>query len=256
MSETRWIAASGETAAEGTVYTLRDVTDEQRLNEFRDDIVTVVSHELRTPLASVLGAAQTLAELGDSLEEESRRELVAMIAEQGGRLGRILEEILLTQRLDANGVIPEQQTFALQPEVERIVRASREWRHSCRIELVEAEDVEASGDPALFEQVLVNLLDNACKYGPEGSTVEVRIERHRASVRVTVTDAGPGVPVDQHERIFEKFLRLDPGQVGGVAGTGLGLYISRELARRMQGRVGILPGGPGATFYVDLPATT
>jgi signal transduction histidine kinase len=110
----------------------------------------------------------------------------------------------------------------------------------------------AVGDPMWLEQVIVNLLDNAMKYGSDRE-VRVRVERHRSSARVTIADDGPGVAAEDHERIFEKFFRVDPGQLTGVAGTGLGLYISREIVRRMQGRVGLLPSDDGAIFFVDLP---
>jgi signal transduction histidine kinase len=81
----------------------------------------------------------------------------------------------------------------------------------------------------------------------------VRVERRELSARITVSDEGPGIPADEQPRIFEKFYRLDPGQRSGVAGTGLGLYIARELADRMGGRVGLLHRSRGSTFYVDVP---
>jgi PAS domain S-box-containing protein len=250
---TRWIAASAEEAPHGIVYTLRDVTEERRLEDLRDEIVAIVSHEIRTPLAGVYGAAQTLVSLGDQLDEAERRELITLIGEQSGRLSRVVDEILLTRKLDSGDLPLERQSFRVGGVVERVVANARAWRMSHEVAVDTAEDVEAEGDPALFEQVLVNLLDNAMKYSPPGAAVRIRIERHRSYARVAVADEGPGVPAAEHERIFEKFLRLDPSQTTGASGTGLGLYISRELVRRMHGRVGLLPALRGATFYVDLP---
>jgi PAS domain S-box-containing protein len=252
--DNRWVAASGELAPDGIVYTLRDVTAERRLEEFRDDIVAIVSHELRTPLAGVYGAAQTLAMRGADLSDAARQGLVDMIVEQSGRLSRILEEIVLTQRLDGGDLEFESASFGVLSTVLRVIEASHEWRNARPVRLLESDELMAVGDPVLFEQALVNLLDNAMKYTPAGGEIRVWVGRHRSSARVTVADDGPGIEAMDRERIFEKFFRADPAQVTGVAGTGLGLYITREVVRRMQGRVGLLPADRGATFFIDLPA--
>jgi two-component system, OmpR family, phosphate regulon sensor histidine kinase PhoR len=110
----------------------------------------------------------------------------------------------------------------------------------------------AAGDADRIQQVLVNLIDNAVKYG--GGQVRVRVEPVDGSVRVAVADSGPGIPLADHERIFEKFYRADPHLTTAPHGTGLGLYISRELVRRMSGRLELASeGAGGATFLVDLP---
>jgi PAS domain S-box-containing protein len=251
--DTRWVAASGEIAPDGIVYTLRDVTAERRLEDLRDDIVAIVSHELRTPLAGVYGAAQTLASRGPELSAGARQGLVDMIVEQSGRLSRILDEILLTQRLDSGDLLVERTTFGVLSAVLHVIELSHDWRNARPVTVLQSEDVVAVGDPLLFDQVLVNLLDNAMKYSPTDGEVRVQVGRHRSSVRVTIADDGPGVAAEDQERIFEKFFRVDPAQITGIAGTGLGLYITREVVRRMQGRVGLLPSGTGATFFVDLP---
>jgi PAS domain S-box-containing protein len=254
--DARWIAASAQTAPDGVVYTLRDVTEERRLAHLRDDIVAIVSHELRTPLTGVLGAAQTLAARGSSLPDEQRDQLAAMIAEQSGRLARIVEEILFTQRLDTGEVALERESFDAAEVVRRICAGAAAWRTTRTIELEAEDGLRADGDPAMFQQVVVNLLDNAVKYGPDGEPVRVRVERHRSNARVVVSDLGPGVPPANREHVFQKFFRLDPAQSAGVPGTGLGLYIARELAHRMRGQVGLLPVPRGAAFFFDLPLAT
>jgi PAS domain S-box-containing protein len=253
---TRWLAVTGKLAPVGTVYTLRDVTEQRELDEFRDDIITVVSHELRTPLAGVYGAAQTLVSLGDRIGDGERRQLVGVIGEQSGRLVRIVEEILLTQRLDANDVTPARRVFDVGSAVERVVASTQIWRAARKVVVATVADVEAEGDPVLFEQVLVNLVDNAVRYSPAATDVQVTVSRFRAHVRVTVADSGPGIAPSDRERIFEKFFRVDPEQATGTSGTGLGLYIARELAQRMHGSVGLLQADAGATFYVDVPAAS
>jgi signal transduction histidine kinase len=115
--------------------------------------------------------------------------------------------------------------------------------------------VVALADEAKLRQVLVNLLDNAIKYSPDGGDVAVELAGGPNRVRLTVRDSGLGIPLGEHERIFEKFYRLDPALTRGVGGSGLGLFISRELVSRMDGSLTVRsePGG-GAAFVVDLPA--
>jgi two-component system, OmpR family, phosphate regulon sensor histidine kinase PhoR len=103
--------------------------------------------------------------------------------------------------------------------------------------------------------VIVNLLDNAIKYSPDGGRIEVRVEPHGNCVRFVIADEGLGIPHGEQQRIFGKFYRLDPRLTRGVGGTGLGLYICRELVRRMEGRLSVTSTeGRGSTFVVDLPA--
>jgi two-component system sensor histidine kinase VicK len=102
--------------------------------------------------------------------------------------------------------------------------------------------------------VLGNLVDNAVKYSPDGGIVALRIETNGSTVRFVVADEGIGIPAAEQPRVFEKFYRLDPNQTRGVGGTGLGLYICRELVRRMNGRIWVdSEEGEGSTFYVELP---
>ncbi len=115
----------------------------------------------------------------------------------------------------------------------------------------------ARADEDKLRQVLVNLVDNAVKYSPDGGEVSVELARLGPRVRVTVRDQGLGIPPSEQERIFEKFYRLDPALTRGVGGSGLGLYISRELVTRMGGRLSVdsAPGG-GSVFSVELPAAS
>jgi signal transduction histidine kinase len=109
-------------------------------------------------------------------------------------------------------------------------------------------------DPDKIRQVIANLLDNAIKYSPDGGRVELTLSQADARVRFRVSDEGLGIPPAEHERIFEKFYRLDPQLTRGVGGTGLGLYICRELVHRMHGRIWVESDGQaGSSFFVDLP---
>ncbi len=107
-------------------------------------------------------------------------------------------------------------------------------------------------------RVLINLVDNAVKYSPDGGRVTVTVEAVGSHVRFSIADEGLGIPLSEHRRVFEKFYRLDPNMNRGVGGTGLGLYICRELVRRMDGRIWVESGGlgRGSTFRVELPAAS
>jgi signal transduction histidine kinase len=112
-------------------------------------------------------------------------------------------------------------------------------------------------DPGQLRQVLVNLVDNAIKYSPEGGLIALSVANGDAAIRFSVEDRGLGIPATEHRRIFEKFYRLDPDMTRGIGGTGLGLYICRELVRRMDGKIWVeSKPGKGSTFFVELPAAS
>ena len=116
---------------------------------------------------------------------------------------------------------------------------------------------EICGDPDKVSQVLANLLDNAAKYSPDGGVVEVRLARNGNAVRFSVQDEGLGIAAAEQRRIFEKFYRVDPNLSRGIGGTGLGLYICRELVRRMDGHIWVdSREGEGSTFAFELPVAT
>ncbi|HEY2542157.1 MAG TPA: ATP-binding protein [Gaiellaceae bacterium] len=251
-----WLSLSAVGFEDGIVYAFRDLTEERRLETMRQDLVATVSHELRTPLAAIYGSALTLRREDVQLEEEMRGTLLRVIAEEAARLGEIVNDLLLAGQLDAG---------SLQVQIEpcdplAIVRAELESAQAHAPESVElALDAPAnlpavSADPSQLRQVIANLIDNAIKYSPGGGHVTVSLKSDNGSVRLAVSDDGIGIPPDERRRIFEKFYRLDPEMTGGIGGTGLGLYICRELVRRIDGRIWVEGnGGHGSTFVVEIP---
>ena len=253
----RWISISGVEFFGGTVYAFRDVTEARRLDELKAEFVATASHELRTPLAAVYGAAQTLRRHDFALDEAGRERFVSMIVEEADRLGRIVNEILLANQLDAGGVVFVHEPFDPRELVERVAEATRSHTPpGISLEVAvrgAAPNVAADRDKA--RQILLNLVDNAMKYSPNGGTVEIGVEPRAGRVRFYVRDEGLGIPPDEHERIFQKFYRLDPGMTRGVGGTGLGLYICSEIVRRMGGEIWVDSSeGEGSTFSFELPA--
>ena len=258
-----WLAASGVQFADGTVYTFRDITEDERLDQAKTDFVATVSHELRTPLASVYGAALTLQQRSSTLEPWRRDQLLELLADQASRLTTIIDELLLASRLatrlDSRRLHVEHEGFDADRIARTVVQAARiHAPEGIEIELVTPPWLpDATGDGAKVGQVLTNLVENGVKYSPEGGRVDVVLEKDGDRIRFEVRDQGLGIPLDEHERIFQKFYRLDPNLSRGIGGTGLGLYICRELLRRMGGEIHVTSTpGEGSTFSFDLAEAT
>ena len=249
-----WLSFVAVRSADGVVYAFRDVTDERRLEEEKSDFIATVSHELRTPMAGVHGAAQTLLRRDSELTNDHRRELVEMIATQSERLVRITEEVLLATQIDRGELSVEREAVDVGALARATVEAMRtQLPEPVVVEVDVGPDVAvAAGAPARLQQVLVNLLDNAAKYGD--TPITIRVDAADGVVRISVADAGPGLTLAEQQRIFEKFYRAGPQLTRTSGGTGLGLYISRELVQRMGGRLAVYSEpGAGATFVVELP---
>jgi signal transduction histidine kinase len=220
--------------------------------------VATVSHELRTPLAAIYGSAQTLRRKDLELDDERRESLLDVIVDESERLTRIAGDILLANTLDSDRLRLDREPVDLGGLTRQVVdemRISFAEREDIAIEFASPElHTPVAGDADKLRQILMNLIENAVKYSPDGGCVEVGLESHDNRVRVIVRDEGIGIPPGEEQRIFGKFYRVDPQLSRGVGGTGLGLYISRELVRRMQGRVSVASHeGKGSTFCVDLP---
>jgi two-component system phosphate regulon sensor histidine kinase PhoR len=252
-----WLSVAGVTLPDGIVYAFRDVTRERRLEELRAQFVATISHELRTPLASLHGAAMTLLEREHELTGQTRQDLLDMIGVQSKRLADLVEEILLTGQLDSGSLRVVTEPF----DAEELV-----WTVAATARLRMSDDTttiavsipavlpKVAGDAERTRQVLTNLVDNAIKYSPHGGAIELGVEAGDGYARFTVRDEGLGIPVGEQKRIFEKFYRLDPDHRRGIGGSGLGLYISRELVRSMHGRIWVdSDPGKGAIFMFELP---
>jgi PAS domain S-box-containing protein len=253
----RWVAVTGVAFDEGVVYALRDVSDEQAFERARSDFVATASHELRTPLAAVYGAARTLRRTDIDIAEEQRDRFLEIIVSETERLTAIVSQILLAGQLEEGRVDVATVATDLRPLAESVLDSAR-LRSPERIELrleQNGSSAVALADEDKLRQVLVNLLDNAIKYSPDGGDVALELAGGHGRVRLTVRDNGLGIPPGEQERIFEKFYRLDPALTRGVGGSGLGLFISRELVARMGGSLTVRSQpGEGAAFVVELPA--
>jgi len=239
----------------GSAAVFRDVTERKRLERVRQDFVANVSHELRTPIAAILGYAETLRS-GALSDAEHAPGMVEIIHRQSERLGELASDLLELSRLDAGerplssapvslGEVARQASEAMEPRA-----AGKHLSFQLRI----PEDLTARADPKALEQVLLNLLDNAIKYTPEGGTVELVGERVGDRAQLSVKDTGLGIEAKHLPRLFERFYRVDRGRSREQGGTGLGLSIVRHLVHGMEGEVRVASQlGVGSTFTVVLP---
>ena len=251
-----WLSITGVSFAEGTVYAFRDLTEERVLDELRSDFVSTVSHELRTPLAAIYGAALTLQRADLRLEGEQRDKLLAMISDESDRLARTVNDILWASRLDAARLQISIGSHDAEELTRTVVEAARAHKPA-EIDLslsLEPGLPPVAADPDKVRQVLTNLVDNAIKYSPDGGPVEVTVTRRDHALRFSVRDEGLGIAQSEQRRIFDKFYRVDPNLTRGVGGTGLGLYICRELVRRMNGQIWVdSREREGSLFTFELP---
>src|SRR6266498_885900 len=256
----RWISISAVSFDEGTVYAFHDITEERALEQIRQDLVATVSHELRTPLAAIYGSAVTLTRDDLELEPSLHAKLLEVIVEESSRLADIVNDLLLASQLGAGQFVVQIERCDARTLAESVVEGARtHLPENVTVEITGgASDLPpVAADAGQLRQVLGNLIDNAIRYSPEGGDVRIRLERADGCVRFAIADQGLGIPSAEQSRIFEKFYRLDPHMTRGIGGTGLGLYISRELVRRVNGRIWVEPNaGRGSVFYVEIPAAS
>jgi two-component system sensor histidine kinase KdpD len=240
------------------VYLVEDMERARRSIEtdrLRSALLTSISHDLKTPLAAILGAAGTMRDLGASLSDAQKADLLATVIDESERLNRFIANLLDMTRLESGAIVPNAALHDLDEIVGSALRRASKILARHRIELELAPDLPMLDiDAVLFEQVLFNILDNAAKYAAAGTTVRLQGWRDGDHVRLQILDEGDGIPRDDLERIFDKFYRVQKGdQVR--AGTGLGLAISRGLVEAMRGTISAANRSDrsGAVFTITLP---
>lgn len=237
------------------IGSLRDVTKAKEVEQLQNDFVSIVSHELRGPLTAIKGFVQTLILKGEQLPSETRRDFLTTINDQADRLNQLVEDLLNVSRIESRRLhmrISEVDVEALCRKLIDQFRAK--WEH---------RDIQIDADPNLplvqadekkLDEILVNLIDNAVKYSPEGGTVKVSMIPHEDSLQVSVEDSGIGIAPDEAARLFEKFHRIASPETRDIGGTGLGLYIVKNLVEAHGGRIFVSSAsGVGSTFTFSLP---
>jgi two-component system sensor histidine kinase KdpD len=217
----------------------------------RSSLLSAASHDLRTPLASITGAASTLSSQGGKLHPETRQELLESIAEEADRLGRLVGNLLDMTRLES-GIELRREYCPLEEIVgAALQRMERELGGRQVTTNLPGTLPPVYVDDVLLGQLLVNLIDNATRYTPPGTPIELAAEADRDAVTLEVRDRGPGLMPEEQHKIFERFYR---GQAGGPRGSGLGLAICRAIVEAHRGTIEALNrAGGGAVFRIRLP---
>ncbi|MAG58660.1 MAG: hypothetical protein CMJ83_20415 [Planctomycetes bacterium] len=229
---------------------------EALLARLRADFIASVSHELRTPLAQIRMFAETLV-LGRVRTKEEARRSLRIIDQEARRLTHQVENVLQFSRTERQELRLQLEPCSPRPLVQEVVDGFRPLATARRVDLdPQLDDVPAVAiDREGFRRVVLNLLDNAVKYGPKDQTIVIGLAQHQSGVRLLVQDEGPGIPSRDRDRIWQKYRRgRDPG---AIAGTGIGLFLVRELVTSFGGTVRVTcPPGGGSRFVVDLPIVT
>ena len=232
---------------------LRDLTAQKRADVVRRDFIANASHELRTPVSAISGAVETL--LGMPLDDGGRA-FAEMIARQAARLSRLTSDLLDLSRLESGQWPVELGAYLVQPICEAAIQLVKERAADKALVLGAGvpTDLSVRGDARALEQILVNLLDNAIKYTPNGGRVTLLADAASHEVMISVLDTGPGIEARHQQRIFERFYRVDGGRARADGGTGLGLAIVKHLVQAQGGEAGVESGRGGSRFWIKLPA--
>jgi two-component system, OmpR family, phosphate regulon sensor histidine kinase PhoR len=241
----------------GALIVINDVTRLRRLEQVRQDFVANVSHEIRTPLTSIKGFAETLLD-GAIAKPKDARNFVEIIASQSDRLNAIIEDLLILARLEQEG--DRDQIEFSEVSLKKVLKSAS---HVCSpsakhknidIKLKCDSGLKIKLNPDLFEQALVNLIDNAIKYSPKDKTVNVTAKQSANETTIVVSDQGSGIGKKHLPRLFERFYRVDKARSRSIGGTGLGLAIVKHIAQVHSGRVSVeSTPGTGSRFRIHLP---
>jgi two-component system sensor histidine kinase KdpD len=224
-----------------------------QLDRSRASFLTAVTHDLRTPLATIKAGTGALLARGTKLDDADRRRMIQVAHDESARLERLIAKVLELTRIRAGGLRPEPLDISAADMVRVAVRRLDTLVNNREILLDIDPGLPALWvDPAMLEHALVNLIENALRYSPAGTPIEIRAESKGNTLELRVIDHGDGVPPEERERIFEEFVRLDPRAES--SGTGLGLAIVRAFVEAADGTVAceMTPGG-GASFVLTLP---
>ncbi|NEW07546.1 response regulator [Paenibacillus sp. SYP-B3998] len=242
---------SEDTEQKGYLFVFRDRTEEERIDEMKNEFISIVSHELRTPLASVLGFIEIL--LHRELPQDKQRKYLETIYKEAHRLSNLINDFLDLQRMESGRQVYHFSPVNLLPTVQEIVE---QWQDKQVHRLIiHQPDTElwVRGDVDRIRQVFHNLLSNAIKYSPGADKVDIRLSTHDGKISIEIQDYGLGIPEEAKEHMFSKFFRVDNSDRRQIGGTGLGLAIVKEIIEGHQGQISFTSQmGKGTTFTIEL----
>ena len=218
----------------------------------QDDFISTVSHELRTPLTSIRGFAQTMLSSWDKIDDISKKKFLTIIEEQSNRLIHLVENILSVTKLQNENIIPKKVyvNSVLNTVMQMIEQRYPNHKYSIKKDFT---NPAISGDSEKLQQILINIIENACKYSNENTTVSVTTQSDDKSVSILIEDEGAGIEMKYADKIFEKFSRIDNPLTQKTQGSGLGLFITKSLTEKMNGKISFKNADKGTVFTVKFP---
>jgi two-component system phosphate regulon sensor histidine kinase PhoR len=243
----------------GIIIIIQDITEIKKLEKMRSDFVANVSHELKTPLTSIKGFVETL-KAGAIEDQAAAVRFLNIIEDEADRLNRLISDILSLSELENRKSKTRFEIINTADKIREIISLLQNQAVQKNIELIVkvAADVRTlHGDPDQFKQMLINLVDNAVKYTPEGGKVQVTAYNTENEVVIRIKDNGIGIPKEHIPRLFERFYRVDKARSRNVGGTGLGLAIVKHIIMQFQGKIDVVSEvGQGTEFILSIPAET
>lgn len=238
-----------------SIGAFRDITRSKEVEQLQHDFVSIVSHELRGPLTAIKGFIKTLLTKEQVLPQETRRDFLGTINQQADRLNQLVEDLLNVSRIESKRLKLTLTQIDVEALTKKLVAEfGPKWGH---------RDITVDCDPAVpmvradekkIEEVLINLIDNAVKYSPEGGPIKVTIWSAEDSAEVSVEDSGIGMAPEESVKLFQRFHRITSPQTREIGGTGLGLYIVKNLVEAHGGGIVVTSApGVGSTFTFSLP---
>jgi len=205
-----------------------------------EDFISTVSHELRTPLTSIRGFSQTILASWDKLDDESKKKFLKIIEEQSNRLIHLVENMLSVSKLQAGNNNLVYNELNIKMPIEQVISIVKTQYPTHNFEFNYNKNLpNIFVDKDKFQQIMTNLIENSAKYSPENSTVRITAAIQDDSVSIKVTNPGPEIDKKDYEKIFTKFARIDNPLTRKVQGSGLGLYITKNLVEKMGGKISI-----------------
>ncbi len=219
-----------------------------------EDFISTVSHELRTPLTSIRGFAQTMLTSWDKLDDESKKKFLKIIEDQSNRLIGLVENMLSVTKLHSEKEILIFKEANLKTLIEPVIDIIKTAYPTHKFEFNFNENTpNIIVDKDKFQQIMTNLIENAAKYSNENTTITITAEPAGDYVSIKVTDRGIGILPENYNKIFTKFSRIDNPLTRKVQGSGLGLYITKNLVEKMDGRISVISGDGETTFEILFP---
>lgn len=228
----------------------------KNLEQAHLDFISTVSHEIRTPLTSIRGFADTLLTSFDKLTPEQRTKFLVIIKDQSNRLIKLVENLLTVSKMQSEKEVLIYKSVNVKPFIESCIQLLKS-QHKTTVFKTDFQNnlPDILIDTDKFQQIMINLLDNAAKYSDDGSEVKIIVKQNPSlnSLSIKIVDNGVGIGEENLEKIFNKFSRIDSPLTRKKQGSGLGLYITKKLVEKMQGKISVVSGKEGTTFELNFP---